>query len=100
MLKQKNLKTISLKIDTSSLSPDQIRLLNSLYHSIYQTIMANDEEGFFEGSAESMRMCAALIRQSNFGRNRDIPYSQQALEYSLEILREYIDDSKLITYDH
>ena len=100
MFKQKNHQTISLKIDTKSLSPDQIRLLNALFHSIYQTVIAKNENEYFTGSAESLRMCAALIKQSNFGLNRDIPYSQQALEYSLEILQEYLDASKLITYDH
>ena len=100
MLKQKGKQTISLEIDGALLSPDQMRLLNSLYHSIYQTVVARDEEEYFTGSAESMRMCAALVKQSNFGKNQSIPHSQQALEYSLEILREYIDTSKLITYDH
>ena len=100
MPKPTNQQTISLKIDTTSLSPDQIRLLNALYHSIYHTVVAQNEEEFFNGSAESMRMCASLIKQSSFGQKRDIPYSQQALEYSLEILREYIDASKLVTYDH
>ena len=100
MFKQKNHQTISLKIDTKSLSPDQIRLLNALYHSIYQTVIAKNEQEYFTESAESLRMCAALIKQSNFGLDQDIPYSQQALEYSLEILQEYLDASKLITYDH
>ena len=100
MLKQKSKQIISLEIDTTFLSPDQIRLLNALYHTIYQTVIAGNEEEYFTGSAEAMRMCAALIKQSNFGSNRDIPYSRQALEYSLEILKEYIDASKVVIYDH
>ena len=100
MLKEKNQQTIALQIDASALSPDQIRLLNSLYHAIYQTVVAKSEREYFAGSAESLRMCAALIKQANFGQNRDTPHSQQALEYSLETLQEYIDASILITYDH
>ena len=100
MLKQKSKQTITLEVDTTRLSSDQARLLKALYHSIYQTVIAGDEEEYFTGSAESMRMCAALIKQSNFGQQGDIPHCEQALEYSLEILREYIDASKLITYDH
>ena len=101
MLKQKAKKTLSLNIDASLLSSEQVRLLNALYHSIYQTVIADDEKEFFVGSTESMKMCASLIKQANYGKKGDqIPHSQQALEYSLEILREYLDASNLITYDH
>ena len=101
MLKRKAKQTLSLDVDPSLLSPDQIRLLNALYHSIYQSVIADNEREFFNGSAESMKMCASLIKQANYGKKGDtIPHSQQALEYSLEILREYLDASKLVTYDH
>jgi hypothetical protein len=69
-----------------------------------QTQVTENEEEYFEGSAEFMRMCAALIKQAHFTENlkdaSNIPYAQQALEYSMDILQEYVTSSKVVTYDN
>ena len=96
----KSRETICLEIDPDLLSSGQVRLLNTVCHSLYQAMITESEGEYFDGSAEALRMCASLIKQANFGQKKTIPYSDQALEYSLEILRDYISASKLVTYDN
>ena len=92
-----------LAIDTSGLGAAQIRLLNSLCHNLRHTLTVENETEYFNGCAEVLRTCAALIQQARFGLvagNPETPYSDQALEYSIEILQEYMEESKLIVYDN
>ena len=59
---------------------------------------------FFNGSADLLRMCAALIKQANFTEKLKgidgIPYANQALEYSIDVLQEQIANAKVVTYDN
>lgn len=95
---------IRIEIDGSELTPNQIRLIRSLNTMLAHVMLTENEEEYFEGSAEFMRMCAALIKQAHFTENlkdaSNIPYAQQALEYSMDILQEYVTASKVITYDN
>ena len=95
---------VRIEIDASELTPQQIRLLKSLNAMISHVLITENEEEYFEGSAEFMRMCAALIKQAHFTENLkgagNIPYSQQALEYSMDVLQEYVTNSKVVTYDN
>lgn len=95
--------TIKIEIDASGLTPQQIRLLRTLNTVIAHVVKTDDEEQYFEGSAEFMRICASLIKQSNFTeqlKSNDIPYAQQALEYSMDVLHECITNAKVVTYDN
>ena len=95
---------IRIEIDGSELTPNQVRLIRSLNTMLAHVMLTENEEEYFEGSAEFMRMCAALIKQAHFTENlkdsSNIPYAQQALEYSMDILQEYVTASKVITYDN
>ena len=95
---------IRIEIDGSELTPNQVRLIRSLNTMLAHVMLTENEEEYFEGSAEFMRMCAALIKQAHFTENlkdsSNIPYAQQALEYSMDILQEYMTASKVITYDN
>ena len=97
-------KMIQIEIDGNNLSPNQIRLIRSLNTMLTHVMHADNEEEYFEGSAELMRMCAALIKQAHFSESAknqsDIPHSQQALEYSMDVLQEYVTASKVISYDN
>lgn len=97
-------KMIKIEIDGSELSPQQIRLIKSLNTMLTHVLMTEEEEEYFEGSAEFMRMCAALIKQARFTEalkdQSNIPYAQQALEYSVDVLQEYVTASKVVTYDN
>ena len=71
---------IRIEIDGSELTPNQVRLIRSL-----NTMLA-------------------LIKQAHFTENlktvNNIPYAQQALEYSMDVLQEYVATSKVVTYDN
>ena len=95
---------LRIEIDGSDFSPQQIRLIRSMNTLLANVMVTENEEEYFEGSAEFMRMCAALIKQARFSENLkgidNIPYAQQALEYSMDVLQEYVTNAKVVTYDN
>jgi hypothetical protein len=97
-------KMIKIEIDGSELTPQQIRLVKSLNTMLTHVLLTENEEEYFEGSAEFMRMCAALIKQARFTEElkdqSNIPYAQQALEYSVDVLQDYVTASKVVAYDN
>jgi hypothetical protein len=97
-------KTVQIEFDASELNPQQLRLIKSLNTMITHVLLTENEEEYFEGSAEFMRMCASLIKQARFTEQlkdqTNVPYTQQALEYSVDVLQEYVTASKVVTYDN
>jgi ATP-dependent helicase/DNAse subunit B len=95
---------IKIEIDGSDFTPQQVRLIRSLNTMLAHVMVTDNEEEYFEGSAEVMRMCAALIKQAHFTDKLkgvdNISYAQQALEYSMDVLQEYVSSSKVVTYDN
>jgi hypothetical protein len=95
---------IKIEIDGNDFTPQQVRLIRSLNTMLAHVMVTENEEEYFEGSAEFMRMCAALIKQAHFTENLkgadNISYAQQALEYSMDVLQDYVSSSKVITYDN
>jgi len=51
-----------------------------------------------------MRLCASAIQQSKFvevnEKTSQIPYANQAVEYSRDILDDWITQSKVTRYDN
>jgi hypothetical protein len=93
----------NIKIDSRGLDPDQIRLLKRISHMLAIVLKTTKEDEYFEGSAEIMRLCASTIKLANFRKfeaHTGIPYDDQALEYSLELLADDIESSKVVTYDN
>lgn len=97
-------KKVTINISARGLSDPQVRLIKSINSMISHILTTKDESEFFDGSAETIRMCASLIKQSKFIINKenksDIPYADQVLEYSIEILQEHINSSNVINYDN
>lgn len=97
-------KEIDLTLDASELSSAQIRQIRSLANMIHQVLTVEDESDFFEGSAELLRLCGALIKQSNYVvknmKEHKINYSDQALEYAIETLQDHMISSKVVKYDN
>ena len=97
-------RVIKIEIDGSELTPQQVRLVKSLNTMLSHLLITENEEEYFEGSAELMRMCAALIKQARFTEElkdqSNIPYAQQALEYSVDVLQDYVTASKVVNYDN
>jgi len=102
--KSANEHLLNFSIDTKNLRQEQVRLLKSIQSMLLHVATTEHEKDFFEGSADLMRMCAALIKQANFCKKlkttNGIPYANQALEYSLDVLSEHMSSSKIITYDN
>ncbi|MCO4794509.1 MAG: hypothetical protein KC493_12385 [Bacteriovoracaceae bacterium] len=94
---------VTIDIDTSEMTPAQIRLIKSLNHMLVHVLKAEEEGEFFDGSAEFMRMCAAIIQQSKFPdtwSSDSIPYADQALEFSVDVLQDFINSSNVVSYDN
>ncbi len=92
---------LTLKIDTTELTPSQVRLVRSLNLMIQHILTTDEESEFFESSAQVMKLCASLIKQSNFSKDKKlIPYAEQALEFSMDILQDHISNSTVISYDN
>ncbi len=101
---KKNAEKLHIEIDTTELSPSQIRLVRSINVMLKNVLVSDHESEFFEGSAELMRLCAALIKQSRFSddimRSSPIPYAEQALEYSVDVLQDVISNARVVHYDN
>ena len=101
---QKAEQTLNLSFDVSELTPAQVRQVKTLNALLIHLLKTAEENEFFDSSAEFMRISAALIKQANFTSGLkgvdDIPYADQALEYSLDVLQDFISSSKVITYDN
>ncbi|EQC44743.1 hypothetical protein [Bacteriovorax sp. Seq25_V] len=96
-------KKVLIEVDASEMSAAQVRLLKSINSMIAHVITTDEEGEFFESSAEVMRMCAALIKQSHFATDlqfNGIPYADQAIEYSMDILTENMTNAKVVQYDN
>ncbi len=93
---------IDIDFPADELSPAQKRLLKTLSTMLVHVMSTDEEAEFFEGSAELMRMCAAVIKQSNFpkgGTRSRIPYGDQALEYSIDSVTDCMMHQKVVSYD-
>ena len=100
---EKNDSKINFEIETKDLCPAQVRLYRRLVSNVVQVMTTKDENNYFAGSADLMRLAAAIIKQSNFSAEvstENIPYGEQALEYSVEVLQDQISASKVVTYDN
>lgn len=97
-------KKLKIEIDATELTPKQIRSIKTVMTVMEHVLTTDDESEYFEGSAELLRMVASLIKQSRFtedySKGESIPYSEQALEYSVDMLQEFINDKKVVRYDN
>ena len=92
-----------IEIDATELSAAQMRALKTLNMLLNHALTTESEGEFFDSSAEIMRVCASLIKQANFVsdmKEGDIPYAEQVLEYSMDILQDQVHSSKVINYDN
>ncbi len=92
-----------IEIDATELSAAQMRALKTLNMLLNHNLTTESEGEFFDSSAEIMRVCASLIKQANFVSEMDkseIPYAQQALEFSMDVLQDQVSSSKVINYDN
>ena len=101
---KKSEQIVTIDVDAEGLSPAQLRLVKSLHSVLVHVLKAEDEDEFFDGSAEFMRWCASIIKQAKFPEQLenqgDIAYADQASEFSMGILQDYIGEENIVTYDN
>jgi len=91
------------EIDTTAMSPAQVRQLRTLTNLLSHIMTTDEESEYFDSAAEAMRMCASIIKQAHFidvMKDSKIPYAEQAIEFSVDILQEHMTNSKVVTYDN
>lgn len=94
---------VYIELEASELTDQQVRLLKSINTMMEHVLTTDEESEFFEASAEAMRMCASLIKLSHFAGELElegVPYADQALEYSMDVLNEHMTNSKIVHYDN
>lgn len=93
---------IVINFDESRLTPAQVRLIKTLNALLLHNMTTPNEAEFFETCAEMMKVCAGMINQASFstGAPGDIPYAKQAIEYSIDVLQEQVDDDKVTRLDN
>lgn len=92
-----------LKLETSELDPHQVRSLKALHVVLASVVTAEDEAEYFEGAAELMKLCAAIIKQSHFtetAKAEGINYGDQAVEFAIDSVNEAMNESKVINFDN
>lgn len=92
-----------IEIDATELSAAQMRAIKTLNMLLSHALTTESEGEFFDSSAEAMRVCASLIKQANFVdemHESEIPYAQQVLEFSMDVLQDQMSSAKVINYDN
>jgi hypothetical protein len=96
-------KKLILTLDIEELTPAQVRLIKSVHSTLAHVLTTENEGEYFEASAEIMKICASLIKQSHFantGKKEKIAYADQALEYSMDMLNEHVTTNKSLNFNN
>lgn len=93
---------LKLTVDTTDLSPAQVRVLKQLHTMMMQVLTAEDEAEYFECSAQMLKQAVQLVKHASFPTHqRDgIPYGEQAIEYAVETLNEALNNNGHINLDN
>jgi hypothetical protein len=77
-----------LRVETHDLTPKQVRLLKHAHTLLVHVLVSEDEDEYFEASAQLLKQAVQLIKHSNFPEEAKsaIPYGDQAIEYAVEEL--------------
>ena len=104
IFKTSNTKNISIDLDTEGMPPEKVRLIKTTVAELTKTLSAENEKSFFNHSAEFMRLCACIIQKSQFVQEQEalssIPFNEQAIEYSIDVLQEHLEKQKVVHYDN
>ncbi len=96
-------KTLTIELDTAELNPQQVRLVKTINSLIAHIATTEDENDYFETCSALMKQVAAFVKQANFNDfppYDEIPYAEQALEYSIDSIIDNIHSDKLNSYDN
>jgi len=95
---------LTIQVNTKDLNPGQVRLIKTINTLMMDVATTDNENIFFNHSAEFLRKCASLIQQAKFTMENEhlseIPYAEQVLEYSFDILADQVMTSEITSYDN
>ncbi len=92
---------MTIDMNTDDLSEQQKRLLKSINMMLVHTMTTDEEDEYFDGSSELLRLVASAIKKANFSnKETEIAYDQQALEYCVDILSDQVYGDDLVKYDN
>jgi hypothetical protein len=87
----------------TTLAPQQIRLIKTCIVSMIELSNTENEDEFFTMAKDLFQGLAAIMKHSHFqnsaGKANRIPYAEQAIELSIEILSDELYNRKLKKYD-
>jgi hypothetical protein len=97
-------KSVTVTFDTTELNTQQIRLIKSICSMLNHVMTTDDEAGYFDGSADLMRLVAGAVKQANFTtewcEQNGIPYAQQALEFCIDTISDQMYSDDLVKHDN
>jgi hypothetical protein len=94
-------KVNKLEVKTEDLNPQQIRLLKSINSMLTHIMTTKEEDEYFDGSSELLRLVASAVKKANFCKtDNEIEYGQQALEFCVDTLSDQVYEENLIKYDN
>lgn len=103
IIKPADQKKMFIEIDTTEMTAAQIRMVKTLNSLLNHVLVTESESEYFDHAAEAMRLCASIIKQANFTEDmkaNGIPYAEQVLEYSMDILQDHMSTAKVVSYDN
>jgi hypothetical protein len=96
-------KKINISIDVTELNDAQVRLIRTINTMLTHVMSTEEEDEFFDSSAELMKLMGTAVKQANFNsymkKINSIPYAEQALEFSLDSFTENMQ-KKIIDFDN
>ena len=95
--------SLSIKVKTQKLTPQQVRLLKSAQSLLTHVLTTNNESDYFEASAELLKIFSSIIQHAHFSaahKDSGIAYDEQVLEYAFDSLREVLSEKSLKTFDN
>ena len=104
MSKSTKKSSITIEIDSTGLSPAHLRMIRTFNGLMVDLLSTKSETEYLNQSAEVLRICASLIQQASFieqGKETcKIPYSEQVLEYSMDVLQEHMQKANVTNWDN
>jgi len=87
----------------NELAPQQSRLIKTCIIAMLELSQTHNEDDFFNTAKDLFQNLAAIMKHSHFqtttGKTNRIPYAEQAIELSIEILSDELYTKKLKKYD-
>jgi len=91
----------TIKLNPEGLTEQHKRLIRYLNIYILKSLSAKEESEYYQCTEDAFKMLTAIVKQSNFNNpGAEVPHSEQALEMSLDSIRDLIYTKETDIYDN